>query len=78
VTVNGTALGAADLVARARSVQAAFAAVERQVVSVTEAGERVEVAFRMGGLHVGPLQTSAGPLPPTSWARSPPSTPSAW
>lgn len=65
VTINGTALGAADLVARARSLQAAFADVERQVVSVVEGGDRVVVAFRMGGRHVGPLPTSAGPLPAT-------------
>jgi ketosteroid isomerase-like protein len=65
VTINGAALGAADLVARARSLQAAFADAERQVVSVVEAGDRVVVAFRMGGRHVGPLPTSAGPLPAT-------------
>jgi predicted ester cyclase len=65
VTINGAALGVADLVTRARSVQGAFAGVERQVVSVVDAGDRVVVAFRMGGRHVGPLQTSAGPLPAT-------------
>jgi predicted ester cyclase len=65
VVINGAALGAADLVARARSVQGAFAGVERQVVSVVEDGDRVVVAFRMGGRHVGPLATSAGPLPAT-------------
>lgn len=65
VTVNGAALAAGDLVERARAVQGAFESVERQVVSVVEAGDRVVVAFRMGGRHVGPLQTSAGPLPAT-------------
>lgn len=32
---------------------------------MVEAGDRVVVAFRMGGRHVGPLPTSAGPLPAT-------------
>jgi predicted ester cyclase len=65
VTVNGSALTAADLVARARAVQATFEGMERQVVSVVEDGDRVAVAFRMGGRQVGPLGTAAGPLPPT-------------
>jgi predicted ester cyclase len=65
VTVNGAALTAADLVARARALQAAFADAQREVVSVVEDGDRVAVAFRMGGRQVGPLGTSAGPLPPT-------------
>jgi len=65
VTVNGVALTAADLVARARALQAAFADAQREVVSIVEDGDRVAVAFRMGGRQVGPLGTSAGPLPPT-------------
>ncbi|MGY1784402.1 ester cyclase [Geodermatophilus sp. SYSU D00698] len=65
VTVNGRPLAAADLVARARAVQRTFERVERQVVAVVEDGDRVVVAFRMGGRQVGPLQTAAGPLPPT-------------
>ena len=65
VTVNGTTLTAADLVTRARAVQATFERVERRVVSVVEEGDRVAVAFRMGGRQVGPFATSAGPLPPT-------------
>jgi ketosteroid isomerase-like protein len=65
VTINGTPLGAAALVARAREVQAAFEDLEREVLAVADAGERVAVAFRMGGRQVGTLTTSAGPLPPT-------------
>ena len=65
VTVNGTPLTAADLVTRARAVQSTFERVERRVVSVVEDGDRVAVAFRMGGRQVGPFATSAGPLPPT-------------
>ncbi|HYO35831.1 MAG TPA: nuclear transport factor 2 family protein [Geodermatophilus sp.] len=65
VTVNGTALSAADLVARARALQGTFAGAQRQVLAVVEDGDRVAVAFRMGGRQVGPLSTSAGTLPPT-------------
>jgi predicted ester cyclase len=65
VTVNGSALTAADLVARARAVQGTFERVEHRVVAVVEDGARVVVAFRMGGRQVGPLQTAAGLLPPT-------------
>jgi len=65
VTVNGTPLTAAQLVARAREVQGVFADPEREVLGVADAGERVAVAFRMGGRQVGTLTTAAGPLPPT-------------
>ncbi|MGY1731692.1 ester cyclase [Geodermatophilus sp. SYSU D01045] len=65
VTVNGRPLTAADLVTRARAAQRTFERVERQVVAVVEDGDRVVIAFRMGGRQVGPLQTAAGPLPPT-------------
>ncbi len=65
VTVNGRVLPVADLVARARAVQGTFEQVRREVVTVVEDGDRVAVAFRMGGRQVGTYQTSAGPLPPT-------------
>jgi ketosteroid isomerase-like protein len=65
VTVNGAALSAADLVVRARALQATFAGAQREVLAVVEDGDRVAVAFRMGGRQVGPLTTSAGTLPPT-------------
>ena len=65
VTVNGTPLTVADLVARARAVQHAFAPVEREVLAVVDGGDRVAVAFRMGGRQVGTWTTSAGPVPAT-------------
>jgi predicted ester cyclase len=65
VTVNGAQVSAAEMVARARAVQGVFADVEREVLEVADAGDRVAVAFRMGGRQVGTLTTSAGPLPPT-------------
>ena len=65
VTVNGTPLAVADLVPRARAVQHTFSPVQREVVSVVEDGDRVAVAFRMGGRQTGTWTTSAGPLPAT-------------
>jgi ketosteroid isomerase-like protein len=65
VVVNGAALSAADLVARARALQEVFERPEREVLGVVEAGDRLAVAFRLGGRQVGTLATAAGPLPPT-------------
>lgn len=63
VTVNGTPLDAADMVARARVMQAALAEPEREVLAVVESSDAVAVAFRLAGRHVGPLDTPAGRLP---------------
>jgi predicted ester cyclase len=65
VSVNGVPLAAADLVTRARVMQAALEQPERQVLSVVDAGDSVAVAFRLAGRQVGPLDTPAGRLPPT-------------
>lgn len=62
VTVNGARLAAADMVARARVLQAALAQPEREVLAVVESGEAVAVAFRLAGRHVGPLDTPVGRL----------------
>ena len=72
VTVNGTAITPADLVVRARAVQRTFDPVQREVLSVVEGGDRVAVAFRMGGRQVGTWTTAAGPVPATGrefWLR---------
>ncbi|MGY1739596.1 MULTISPECIES: ester cyclase [unclassified Blastococcus] len=72
VTVNGTPMSPAALVDRARAVQRTFAPVRREVLSVVDRGDRVAVAFRMGGPHVGTWTTSAGPVPATGrelWLR---------
>ncbi len=63
VTVNGAPLTAADLVSRARRMQAALASPEREVLAVADAGAVVAVVFRLAGRHVGPLDTPAGRLP---------------
>ena len=65
VSVNGSELSAADLVQRARALQATFDAPEREVLDVVESGSKVAVAFRLRGRQVGPLNTSAGVVPAT-------------
>jgi len=65
VTVNGSPVSAAGLVARARALQGVFDGVERQVLDVVDGGDKVALAFRLSGRQVGVLATSAGPLPPT-------------
>src|SRR3954447_10221789 len=63
VTVNGARLTAADLVGRARILQAAFDRPEAEVLSVADAGAAVAIAFRLSGRHVGAVDTPAGRLP---------------
>jgi predicted ester cyclase len=65
VVVNGVPLSAADLVARARAVQAAFDTIDAEVLDVVETADKVAVAFRMGGGQVGAFPTALGPLPAT-------------
>jgi hypothetical protein len=65
VTVNGASVTAADLVARARVMQAALERPEREVLSVVDAGASVALVFRLAGRQVGPLETPAGRVPPT-------------
>jgi hypothetical protein len=65
VTVNGTPLTAADMVARARAMQGALEEPEREVLAVVDARDTVAVAFRLRGRHVGPLDTPVGRLPAT-------------
>jgi ketosteroid isomerase-like protein len=63
VTVNGASVAVADLVTRARAVQHTFDPLAREVLAVVDGGDRVAVAFRLGGRQVGTWTTSAGPVP---------------
>jgi len=65
VTVNGAPLSITGLVSRARVVHGALDRIERDVLEVVDGGTQVAVAFRLRGVHVGPLSTSAGPVPAT-------------
>ena len=65
VTVNGTSMPVAGIVARARTMQATYADRRMDVLDLVETPERVVVAFRMSGRHIGPLETPLGTVPPT-------------
>jgi ketosteroid isomerase-like protein len=65
VVVNGATLTADDLVARAHALQQTYSPLRREVLDVCDAGDKVAVAFRLGGRQVGPLRTAAGVLEPT-------------
>lgn len=65
VILNGSPLARADLVTRARDMQAALAEPVRELLAFSESGNTVAVAFRMSGRHVGPLPTPIGDYPPT-------------
>jgi predicted ester cyclase len=65
VMVNGTEVPVTALVERALLLQGTFESMEREVLDVAEVGDKVAVAFRLSGRHVGPMATSAGLVPPT-------------
>ncbi|GAA4930675.1 SnoaL-like polyketide cyclase [Actinomycetospora succinea] len=65
VTINGTAMTLADLLARARAVQGAYGGLDREVLEQVEAPGKLVVAFRMLGTHTGPLATPLGTVPAT-------------
>ena len=65
VTVNGTSMPVAGLVARARAQQAALADLEIQLLDVLSGPGRLVLVFLQRGRHVGPLPTPLGELPAT-------------
>ena len=65
VLVNGTSIGVAEMVDRARALHAAFTGHEREVLEVVEAPGKLAVAFRLIADHTGPWSTAVGELAPT-------------
>lgn len=65
VDVNGTPIGAGDLLARVRALHRAYSGLRHEVVDVVVAPGRLVVAFRMRGTHTGPLDTPLGTVAPT-------------
>jgi ketosteroid isomerase-like protein len=65
VVINGAPVTAADLASSARSLAAAIANVERDVVEVVEAGDRLVVEFRVRGTHAASLPTRLGAVSAT-------------
>jgi SnoaL-like polyketide cyclase len=65
LTVNGTPMAVADLVARARALQGTYENLECQVLDEVQTPTRAVVAFVMRGRQVGSLATALGPVAPT-------------
>jgi len=65
VRVNGANLMLVDLVARARSLHAAFSGLRADVLQIVEGADSLAVAFIMRGRHVGPYETPVGTIQPT-------------
>lgn len=65
VTVNGAPMPVAGLVARARTLHAAYADLEMELLDVVAAADRVVIAFIMHARHTGPLATPLGSVPAT-------------
>ncbi|HEX5906737.1 MAG TPA: ester cyclase [Propionibacteriaceae bacterium] len=65
VRVNGANLMLVDLVARAKSLHAAFSGLRAEVLQIVEGADSLAVAFIMRGRHVGPYETAFGTIQPT-------------
>jgi predicted ester cyclase len=65
LTVNQAPFTLADLVARARALQAAYSGIRPEVLQVVAAPGHVVVAFLMHVRHTGTLSTPLGALPAT-------------
>jgi predicted ester cyclase len=65
VRVNGANLMLVDLVARAKSLHAAFSGLRAEVLQIVEGADSLAVAFIMRGRHVGPYETPFGTIQPT-------------
>ncbi len=65
VDVNGTAIAAVDLLARARDLHRAYSDLHHELLDVVTAPGRVVVAFHLLGTHTGPLVSPVGTVAPT-------------
>src|SRR6266508_5687515 len=65
VSINGVDVPLADLVARARGLQRAFADLRIELIEQIEAPGRVVIVFWQRGRHIGPLETPLGEISPT-------------
>jgi hypothetical protein len=65
VTVNGTPMSVADLVARARALHVTFADHAIELVDRVDQPGKLAIAFRHTARHVGPWTTPLGEIAPT-------------
>jgi ketosteroid isomerase-like protein len=63
--VNGVELRSADFVERIRALHSTLADIEREVLDLVVGDDRVAVAFRLRGRHVGAYASQLGPVPAT-------------
>jgi SnoaL-like polyketide cyclase len=65
LTVNGVPFGRADLVARARALQASYSDIRCELLEEVETPDRLVIGFVMHVRQTGPLTTPLGVLEPT-------------
>ncbi|MEV4621480.1 ester cyclase [Asanoa sp. NPDC049573] len=65
VTVNGVSMAVADLVARARMLQGAFAGLRADIVHRVETADTIVVGFVLRGRHVGTYPSPLGEVAAT-------------
>ncbi len=65
VEINGATVTADDLLARVRSMQLAYRDLRHELIERVDAPGRLVVAFRLRGVHAGPLATPLGTVPAT-------------
>ena len=65
VTINGAAFTAFDLLVRIRAMQAAFRDLRHELIQRVDAPGTLVIAFRLRGVHIGPLTTPLGVVPAT-------------
>jgi hypothetical protein len=68
VVLNGTTTPLVDLVARARTMQAAYTGLHHELLERIDAPDRLVIAFRLRGTHTGPLPTPFGTVAATGRA----------
>ena len=69
VGIKGVSMSPTDLATGSRVLAGALGQVSREVIEYFESGDKVAVAFRLRGVHAGPLPTSVGLVPAPGQSR---------
>ena len=65
VVINGSTFTAADLLTRVRAMQGSYQDLRHEMIERVDAPGRLVVAFRLRGVHTGPLATPLGTVEAT-------------
>jgi hypothetical protein len=65
VVINGATFAATDLLARVRAMQGSYRDLRHEIIARVDAPGRLVVAFRLRGVHSGPLATPLGTVAAT-------------